>query len=70
MNSHLSNSGASALFLLRWRAHLDRRVARHLLTFDALLLFAFFARRDRLVDRLVELRAQKFLDLALNGCRR
>ena len=56
MNSKLSIGRACPLFLLRLLANLDRLVARRLFTLDALLELALFARRDRLVDRLIELR--------------
>ena len=61
MNLKLSIGRASTLFLLFWLAHLDGRVARRLFTLGALLGLAFLARRNRVLDHLVELRSQSFM---------
>ena len=67
MNSKLCIGRASTLFLLRWLALLDRRVARRLFTLGALLGLAFIARHNRLVDRLVKSRSQSFMAGTMAG---
>ena len=68
MNLKLCIGRARTLFLLRWLAHLDGRIARRLFTLGALLGFALYACRHRLVDRLVKLRSQILLAASLNRC--